>query len=173
MLNSFCTFNNCFTFSAVGGIYIEELTAVGALLGGIIGRYILPEDIFIEDEHTINFLGYTFLAPLFFLTIGASIDIDTVLAYPIMIVLLAIVASASKLLATLTIFRTELGFKFACLLGVGLSVRFSTSVIIQLMLYNSSLISLTLYSAHMALSIILTPIIIIIYSWGLASDLPP
>jgi hypothetical protein len=58
-------------------------------------------------------------------------------------------------------------------LGVGLGVRFSTSLIVQFILLNSGLISLALYSALVATAIIMKPIIIGIYSWGLSREKPP
>jgi len=162
-----------FSFAALGGLVFEDLAAVGALLGGIVTRQLLPEEMLYEEEKAINFLGYVFLSPLFFLSIGASVSLTSLLISPLVIVLILVVAKVSKLSASFLLFRKMLGTKYSLLLGVGLGVRFSTSLIVQFILFNSGIISLTLYSALIATAIILKPIIIGIYSWGLSSGNPP
>ena len=162
-----------FSFAALGGLVFEDLAAVGALLGGIVTRQLLPEEMLYEEEKAINFLGYVFLSPLFFLSIGASVSLTSLLISPLVIVLILVVAKVSKLSASFLLFRKMLGTKYSLLLGVGLGVRFSTSLIVQFILFNSGIISLTLYSALIATAIILKPIIIGIYSWGLSSGKPP
>jgi Ca2+-transporting ATPase len=162
-----------FSFATLGGFVFESLATVGALLGGIVGRQLLPEKMLNEDEKAINFLGYVFLSPLFFLSIGANVSLTSLFISPLLIVLILVVANSSKLLVSFPLFRKMLGTKFSLLLGVGLGVRFSTSLIVQFILFSSGFISLTLYSALIATAIILTPIIIGIYSWGLSSGNPP
>jgi Kef-type K+ transport system membrane component KefB len=162
-----------FSFAALGGLVFEDLAAVGALLGGIVTRQLLPEEMLYEEEKAINFLGYVFLSPLFFLSIGAGVSLTSLLISPLLIVLILVVAKVSKLSASFLLFRKMLGTKYSLLLGAGLGVRFSTSLIVQFILFNSGIISLTLYSALIATAIILKPIIIGIYSWGLSSGNPP
>ncbi len=157
-----------FSFSALGGLAFEGLAAIGALLGGIVTRQLLPEETLHEDEKAIEFLGYVFLSPLFFLSIGADVSLTSLLISPLLVVLILVVAKTSKLSASFLLFRRMLGTKYSLLLGVGLGVRFSTSLIVQFILFNSGLISLTLYSALIATAIILKPLIIGIYSWGLS-----
>jgi hypothetical protein len=84
-----------------------------------------------------------------------------------------IVANTSKYLASFLLFRKMLGTKYSLLLGVGLGVRFSTSLIVQFILFSSGYISLALYSALIATAIIMKPIIIGLYSWGLSTGRPP
>lgn len=84
-----------------------------------------------------------------------------------------IVAKGSKLLGSFLFFRKMLGNKYSLLMGPGLSVRFSTSLIVQLILFNSGFISLALYSALIATAALMKPVIIGFYSWGLSSGKPP
>jgi len=146
---------------------------VGAILGGIVARQLLPNEILNENEKAINFLGYVFLSPLFFLSIGADVSLTSLLIYPLLIVFIWIVAKGSKLLASFLMFRKMLGTKYSLLLGLGLSVRFSTSLIVQFILFNFGYISLALYSALIATAILMKPVIIGIYSWGLSKGKPP
>jgi len=162
-----------FSFAALGGFVFESLATVGAILGGIVGRQLLPEEMLNEDEKSINFLGYVFLSPLFFLSIGANVSLTSLLIYPLLIVLIWIVAKGSKLLASFLLFHKLLGNKYSLLMGLGLSVRFSTSLIVQLILFNSGFISLALYSALIATAALMKPVIIGLFSWGLSGGDPP
>jgi len=162
-----------FSFAALGGFVFESLAAVGAILGGIVARQLLPEKTLNEDEKAINFIGYIFLSPLFFLSIGADVSLTSLFIYPLLIVFLLIVANTSKYITSFMLFRKMLGNKYSLLLGVGLGVRFSTSLIVQSILFSSGYISLALYSALIATAIIMKPIIIGIYSWGLSTGRPP
>jgi Ca2+-transporting ATPase len=162
-----------FSFAALGGFVFESLAAVGAILGGIVARQLLPEKTLNEDEKAINFVGYIFFSPLFFLSIGADFSLPSLFIYPLLIVFLLIVANTSKYLGSFLLFRKMLGTKYSLLLGVGLGVRFSTSLIVQSILFSSGYISLALYSALIATAIILKPIIIGLYSWGLSTGRPP
>jgi len=162
-----------FSFIALGGLVFEALAAVGAILGGIVTRELLPGEMLNENEKVINFLGYIFLSPLFFLSIGAKVSLTSLLIYPSLIVFIWIVAKGSKLLGSFLLFHKMLGNKYSLLMGLGLSVRFSTSLIVQLILLNSGLISLALYSALIATAILMKPVIIGIYSWALSQRKPP
>jgi Kef-type K+ transport system membrane component KefB len=162
-----------FSFAALGGYIFEGLAAVGAILGGIVTRELLPKEILKEDEKFIDFLGYVFLSPLFFLSVGAKVSLASLFVYPLLIILVIIIANGSKLLATLLLFPKLLGHKYSLLMGLGLCVRFSTSLIIQIILLNSGLISLTLYSVLVASAILTTLSILGIYSWSLSRGPPP
>jgi Ca2+-transporting ATPase len=162
-----------FSFAALGGFVFESLAAVGAILGGIVARQLLPEKTLNEDEKAINFLGYIFLSPLFFLSIGAKVSLTSLFIYPSLIVLIWIVAKGSKLLGSFLLFRKLLGNKYSLLMGLGLSVRFSTSLIVQFILFSSGYISLALYSALIATAVLMKPVIIGLYSWGLSTGRPP
>ncbi len=162
-----------FSFAALGGFVFEGLATVGAILGGIVARELLPKEMLNENEKAINFLGYVFLSPIFFLSIGAKVSLTSLLLSPLLIVLIWSVAKGSKLLGSFLLFHKMLGKKYSLLMGLGLSVRFSTSLIVQCILLNSEFISLTLFSALVATAILMKPIIIGIYSWGLSRGKPP
>jgi len=163
----------CFSFIALGGFVFESLATVGAIFGGMVMKGLLPKERLSENEKAVEFLGYIFLAPLFFLSIGASVSVTSLLIYPSLIALVWAVAKGSKLLSSFLLFRKLLGNKYSLLLGLGLSVRFSTSLIVQFILLSSGFISLALYSALIATAIFMKPVIIIIYSWALSKGKPP
>ena len=171
-LTALLTLFVCFSFIALGGLVFESLATVGAIFGGMVLRGLLPKERLYQNERAVEFLGYIFLSPLFFLSIGASVSVTSLLLYPSLIALIWTVAKSSKLFSSFLLFRKLLGKKYSLLLGLGLSVRFSTSLIVQFILLSSGFISLALYSALVATAILMKPVIIGIYSWGLSRGKP-
>jgi hypothetical protein len=76
----------------------------------------------------------------------------------------------AKLSGAYLLFRKLLGGKHSLLLGLGLSVRFSTGLIVQYVLLISGLITLDLYSALIASAVIMTPIILIALPYALCRE---
>ncbi|NIV44183.1 hypothetical protein GWN49_04805 [Candidatus Bathyarchaeota archaeon] len=157
----------------MGGFVFESLAAVSAIFGGIVARSLLPKEKLLRDERAVNFLGYVFLSPLFFLSVGVHVSVASIAVYPLMIAFIWVVAKGSKLLVCYSLFRKMLGTKYSLLLGLGLSVRFSTSLIVQFVLLNSALISLSLYSALVATAVFMKPVILGVLSWALSRGKPP
>jgi len=162
-----------FSFVALGNFVAESLASVGAIFGGIALRQLLPKERLYQNEQAIEFLGYIFLSPFFFLSVGASVSVASIVVSPLMVGLIMLVSNGSKYVSSVMLFRRLLGFKYASVMGIGLGIRFSTSLVVQFILLKSGLISLGLYSALIAASIFVTPAIIIAYSWALSHEKPP
>jgi Kef-type K+ transport system membrane component KefB len=159
-----------FTFIFLGGFVFESLAAVSAIFGGIVARSLLPTENFQSDEKAVNFLGYIVLSPIFFLSVGASMSFASILVFPLLIVLILISTIGAKLSGSYLLFRKMLGKKHSLLLGLGLSVRFSTGLIVQYILFVSGLITQELYSALIASAVIMTPIILIALPYALCRE---
>jgi Kef-type K+ transport system membrane component KefB len=127
-----------FLFIGVGEY--AHASAIAALLAGVGLKNFLPQQRleFIESE--IRTMCYGFFAPLFFVWVGLSMDINYLIAYPLLVLLIVAVSKGSKLLGSYIIARKELGTKQSILLGIGLSVRFSTSIVIVKILFENNLI---------------------------------
>ena len=162
-----------FSLTALGGLVFESLATVGAILSGIIAQEILPKRMLKENRREINFLGYAFLSPFFFLSLGTKVSIKSIFINPSLIILIWVVATGTKILASFLFFRKLLGSKYSLLMGLGLSIMFSTSLIVQFILFGSGYISLALYSALVATATLITLLIISVYSWWLAASRPP
>ncbi len=156
----------------LGGFIFESLAAISAIFGGIVARGLLSKEKFQSDEKMVNFLGYIVLSPMFFLSVGASMSFASVLLYPLLIAMILFVTAGAKLSGSYLLFRKLLGWKHSLLLGLGLSVRFSTGLIVQYVLLSSGLISLNLYSALIASAVTMTPIILILLPWALSKEKP-
>ncbi|MBW3022595.1 cation:proton antiporter, partial [Candidatus Woesearchaeota archaeon] len=115
-------------------------------------------------ESEIRTICYGFFAPIFFLWVGSSIDIKYIFSYPLLILLVFAVSSISKLVSSYIIGAKELGRKKSILMGIGLSVRFSTSIIIVKILLDKGIIREDLYSVIIASSIIFLIVIPIVFS---------
>jgi Kef-type K+ transport system membrane component KefB len=157
----------------MGGFFFESLATVGAILSGIVARQLLPKELFSQNEKAINFLGYVCLSPFFFLSVGSNVSLGSLFSYWLMIVSICVIATGTKLFASYMVFQKLLQTKYSLLLGLGLSIRFSTSLIVQYILLDSGVISLDLYSALVLTALLLTPLISGIYSWFLSSEKPP
>ncbi len=159
-----------FSFVVVGNFVFESLAAISAIFGGIVARSLLPTENFHSDEKFVNFLGYIVLAPMFFLSVGASMSFSAVLVYPLLMGVILLSTFSAKLSGSYLLFRKMLGKRHSLLLGLGLSVRFSTGLIVQYVLLTSGLITLDLYSALIASAVVITPVILIALPWALSRE---
>ncbi len=151
-----------FLFLGVG-LYAEA-APLAALFAGIGLKTFIPEERlkFIESE--IKTICYGFFAPLFFLWVGASMNLSYLVAFPLFIVLIVAVGIGAKLLGSYISGKNVLGKKDSILLGIGISVKFSTGIVIMTILLNNGLIDSGLYSVIIASSIIFTFIIPIVFA---------
>lgn len=145
------------------GMYAEA-TALGAILAGVGLKTFIPRERINMIENEIKAVCYGFFAPIFFLWAGASLDIKYLTSYPLLIILIIIISSGAKYLASFITARKELGAKNSILLGTGLSVRFSTSIVVIKILFDNSIINSDLYSVIIASSIVFTFVIPILFS---------
>jgi len=159
-----------FSFVVVGSFVFESLAAISAIFGGIVARSLLPTENFQSDEKVVNFLGYVVLSPMFFLSVGASMSFASVFVFPSLIVVILLSTIGAKLSGSYLLFRKVLGKRHSLLLGLGLSVRFSTGLIVQYVLLISGLITLDLYSALIASAVVMTPIVLIALPWALCRE---
>jgi Ca2+-transporting ATPase len=154
-----------FSFVVIGSFVFESLAAISAIFGGVVARSILPTEHFQKDENVVNFLGYIFLSPIFFLSVGVSLSFSTIFVYPLILVVILFSTFFAKLLGSFMLFHNTLGKEESLLLGLGLNVRFSTGFIVQYVLLTSGLITLDLYSSLIASAVVMTPAILIILPW--------
>ena len=151
-----------FLFLAVGEY--AHATPIAALLSGIALKTFIPEKRLKTIENEVKTMCYGFFVPLFFVWVGATMDIHYLASYPLLVLLVVGVSKGSKILGSLLVGRKELGIKKSILLGIGLSVRFSTSLIIIKILFENGLINAGLYSVIVASSIVFKFIVPVLFS---------
>ena len=131
----------------------------------------MPKQRLLVIENEVKAVCYGIFAPIFFLWAGASMDMKYLITYPVLVLLIVLISSGAKYLASYMIAVKELGLKQSILLGTGLSVRFSTSIVVIKILLDNKVIEEDLYSVIIASSIIFTFVIPVLFSfllvkWG-------
>jgi Ca2+-transporting ATPase len=135
-----------FLFLGFGKIVETAITAIGALLAGIAVRNFLPKERIKMIEPHIKTVTYGLFGPIFFLWVGVDTDIDYLIKYPLLIFLVVAVAKGTKILASYLVSKKELGTKPSLIMGIALGVRFSTSIVIIKLLFESGVMESGLYS---------------------------
>ena len=151
-----------FLFLGIGEY--AHATAIAALLSGIALKTFIPEKRLKTIESEVKTMCYGFFAPIFFLWVGSTMNMNYIVSYPLLILLVVGVSNTAKILGSWVIGKKELGTKESILLGIGLSVRFSTSIIIIKILFENGLIDVGLYSVIIASSIVFKFIVPVLFS---------
>jgi Ca2+-transporting ATPase len=161
-----------FVFLLFIGIgYYAEAAPLAALLAGVSVKNFIPPQRFRAIDTEIKSMAYGFFVPVFFLWVGLEVDMGYIVAFPLSVIALVSVTKGAKILGSYITARRELGVKQSILLGVGLSVRFSTSIVIVKMLLANNMIDIHLYSIIIASSIAFKFIVPLLFSnllvrWG-------
>ena len=151
-----------FLFLGIGEL--AHATPIAALLAGIALNTFIPHNQIKKVKSEVKTLCYGFFAPIFFLWVGISLDIGYLIAFPLLIFLVVAVSNGSKILGSWLVGRKELGTRNSILLGIGLSVRFSTSIVIIKILFDNGFIGNDLYSVIIASTIVFTFIVPVLFS---------
>ena len=151
-----------FLFLGIG--QYADASALAALLAGISLKTFVPAKRLKTIESEVKTMCYGFFAPIFFLWVGATMDIKYLFSYPLIVMLVIVVSGGAKILGSYLVGSRELGRKNSVLLGIGLSVRFSTSLIIVKILLDNGIINAGLYSVIVASSIVFSFVIPLLFS---------
>lgn len=133
-----------FVFVGIGSFV--ESAALGAIFAGISLRSFLSRGRIRQVEKIIRIVSYGFFVPIFFLHVGIGVDVNYLLAMPVLILCALLITNTTKIAISYFCARNYLGGKKSILLGIGLSAKFSTSIVIISMLFHQELISSELYS---------------------------
>ncbi|MFX1478715.1 MAG: cation:proton antiporter [Promethearchaeota archaeon] len=145
------------------GLYAEA-APLAALFAGIGLKTFIPKERIKLVESEIKTVCYGLFAPLFFLWVGASMDLNYLLMFPVFLVLVIVVSFTVKLIGSYISGKNKLGKKDSLLLGIGISVKFSTGIVIMTILLNNGLIDSGLYSVIITSSIVFSFIIPILFA---------
>lgn len=165
----FLIFLIIYAYIYFGANRTENLDVIAAIFSGIAVQRLLPKEYIQKYKHPVYFVGNIFLGPFFFLSLGGKMSFSAVLQYPFLILVIIAISLLSRLTVSYLLFHKLLGKKQSLVMGVGLTSKFSTSVISENLLFTSGLIALPLYSTIMGAFIVLKPIIIIVFSRFLAT----
>ena len=152
-----------FLFLGIGNY--ADIDALAALLAGVALKNFIPEERlkFIESE--IRSVCYGLFAPLFFFWVGITTSLTYLSQNSLILLIFFLVPFISKLIPSYLVGRKKLGKRDSFLLGIGLSVRFSTSIVILKFLFEHQLIPVSLYSVLIASTALFTLLIPISFAW--------
>lgn len=152
-----------FLFLGIGEY--ADSAPLAALLAGVSIRTFIPDERLKFIENEVRAMCYGFFAPIFFLWVGAGVNLQYLATNPLLVLLVIAVSAGAKLIGSYITTSKELGVKGSLLLGTGLSVRFSTSIIIIKILFNNNLIHIGLYSTLIASTVVFTFVIPLIFTY--------
>ncbi len=143
---SFFLFVIFFIFLFIGIGNLVESAALGALLAGIALKSLVPEDklSFIDSE--IRTMSYGLFAPVFFLWVGIHADLAFAIEYFYLVLILVSVTAVAKILTSYALLKRVMGARKSVILGISLTVKLSTSIVIIKLLFENQLIGQDLYS---------------------------
>lgn len=140
-------------FLFLGVAKTADAAPLGAFFAGITLKNIIPHSRLALIEKEIRSITYGLFAPIFFASVGLELDLKYLITFPLLVVVVSLVASLAKVVSSYIAAHRKLGLKKSILLGIGLSIRFSTSIIIIKILFNNGIIGKDLYSVIVASSI--------------------
>ena len=143
-----------FIFLALGVHTNTEV--IGALIAGMIVKNMLLGKSVEHVENHIKFMIYGFFAPIFFFWVGSTVNLYSIAYAPLLTLAILLVSISAKVFGSMFVSRGEMNKKESFLLGVGLSVRFSSGIVVSKLLYTYKLIDVSLYSALVAASMLST-----------------
>ena len=146
-----------FIFVGVGKLI--DADALAALLAGISIRTFVPKERLKKIEKEIKTICYGLFAPIFFLWAGATTQAYYIINNPLIVIGITSFCCFLKIIASLLSTSKILGIRKSILLGLGLSIRFSTSIVILKILLENKLIGIDLYSILMATTVVFKLII--------------
>jgi Kef-type K+ transport system membrane component KefB len=157
-----------FAFISLSAMGSQNVAVVAAIFSGIALNRVLPEKFIQQYKRPVFFVGNIFLGPFFFLSLGGNMSLTSLLTYPLLIVAIMAISLLSRMAVSYLLFHKLLGKRQSLVMGIGLTAKFSTSVISENLLFSSGLIAQPLYSTIMATFILLKPIIVGVFSRSLA-----
>lgn len=151
-----------FLFIGVG-VYAQA-EPLAAVFAGISIKLFIPQERLEFVDSELKSLTYGLFAPLFFVSIGSELDIKYLISAPLLVLLVVVVSNITKIITSYIAGHNFLGKKESILLGIGLSVRFSTSIIIIKFLFDNGVVGFDIYSVVIASSIVFKFIIPLLFS---------
>jgi len=162
-----------FLFIGVGAH--ADAAPIAAILSGISVRLFITDDRLELVDTEIKSFTYGLFAPLFFVWAGLELNINYLMSAPLMVLLIVIVSNGLKVLGSLIIGKKRLGTKGSVLLGIGLSVQFSTSILVMKYILDKGLIDADIYSVVIVSGVIFNFVVPLLFSllsvrWGFSKE---
>ncbi|MHB1318971.1 MAG: cation:proton antiporter domain-containing protein, partial [Anaerolineae bacterium] len=146
---------------------------VAAILAGIAVKQVLPPPMLQQYKRPLFFVANIFLGPFFFIGLGARMSFSALAQNPWLVAAVVIISLSVRIALSYGLFSRLLGKRESLVMGIGLTSKFSTSVITENLLLTAGLITPALYSVMMGAFIVLKPLIVAGFSRGVATVVAP
>lgn len=132
----------------ISGITSDDLIAEILPLVAIGSGYLVQKTIHshINIEKIVSIAGLYILGPFFFFYAGTESNLNLFIKNIVLIFFITLVINITKLISVHIASRKQLGFKRSIIMGISLSIKFSTSIIILIILLQKHLITEELFS---------------------------
>lgn len=154
-----------------GFIYIgsfAEAGALGALLAGLAVKPLIPGAIEEGVADDVRMAAYGIFGPPFFLSVGLEANVNYLIHHIPIVVALVLLVKSMKVISSILVGYKKLGIKKSVVMGVSLSVKFSTSLVIIKLLLHTGQIGAELFSVLVATKILFKFIIPFLLAWMLS-----
>ena len=142
---------------------VAQIAGIGPLLGAFIAglflRWAIKDK---KEEHVevmeLKLLTFSLVVPFFFINMGLNFNFSSVLFNPTLFIVTLAAAIAGKMLSSIAVvpFTRDITMKQAVLIGWAMNSRGTIELVIAELARVSSLITVEIYSALVAMSIITT-----------------
>ena len=150
----------------LSGLFLDEFAVIGAITAGIICRIVFPPKMQQPMENKFSFL-MMFISPFFFFSVGYKIKLGAIDSTNILIILgIVIISILTRVISSVILFRKKFGAKLSVVFGFGLCAKFSTSIVILLLLVDYGYLDPSGYSILMLAFLVMKVIVVFIYSFG-------
>lgn len=155
---------------------LASLFGFSPLIGAFIGGIIIQLSTANREEERMNIeelkvLTFSLIVPFFFINIGLHFDFTSVLAHPILTLIVLTVAVVSKICGALIVTPfTSLSLRQTHLIGWAMNARGAMELVILELARMNGLIGLNIYSAIVMMTIITTLIFPVIFKTIVTKD---
>lgn len=141
---------------------VKELMPLVAIsLGALTNKFSNNE----KFDKVINILALFIFGPFFFFYAGTEANVKIIFDKFFLVVFLTLLIKAAKVTSSYFTARNSLGAKKSIILGISLSIKFSTSIIILILLLQKNLITQELFSVLVGIKILFKFIVPILLTY--------
>lgn len=141
---------------------IKEIIPIIAIFMGILINKISANG---KISKIVNGLALAVFGPFFFFYAGTETNIGIIVKQFLLILFLTLLIKSTKLLSAYLASRKQLGTKKSLILGISLCIKFSTSIIILMILLQKNLISNELFSILIGIKVLFKLIVPVLLSF--------
>jgi Kef-type K+ transport system membrane component KefB len=137
--------------------YVAEFIQLSAIVGAFISGLIISRSRHIKQIEDSTYGLEILFVPIFFITLGMLVDVDSLYVYSLAIIVITAIAVLSKVIAcSLAAYASKLNSKESLLVGVGMAPRGEVALIIAAIGLTKGVLDVSQYSIISAMALLTT-----------------